>query len=273
MIPASFDYVRASGTEEAIGLLARPGTGTKLLAGGHSLIPLMKRRLVTPGLLVDIGHIDELRYIRLGGPQLMIGAMTCHAELEHDRLLAAEIPVLCQVAGMIGDPQVRRRGTIGGSLAHADPAADLPVALLALGADVVLRDTRGERVIPVGRYLSDSGRTAGTAEMITEIRVPRVPGGRGHFEKFSRRTCGWAIVAAAAMRDDTGARVAISGLGPVPVRATATERALAGGASVPDAADLADSGRAPAGDLHAGPRYRRHLARVLTRRALAAVRP
>jgi carbon-monoxide dehydrogenase medium subunit len=222
-----------------------------------------------------VGHLEELRYVRLGGPWLRIGALTRHADLEHDPLLAAELPVLGQVASTIGDPQVRRRGTIGGSVAHADPAADLPVALLALDADIVLRGTAGERVVPIAEFLRGPGSGPAetrSAEMITEIRVPLAAGGRGHFEKFSRRTQDWAVVAAIAVRGDTGTRVAVSGLGDRPVRATATERALASGAAAAEAADLADAGCEPAGDQHAGPGYRRHLARVLTRRALERLR-
>jgi aerobic carbon-monoxide dehydrogenase medium subunit len=269
LIPATFDYARPSSAEEAVSLLGQRGPDARLLAGGHSLIPLMKRRLAVPGLLIDVGHIDELRYISRGRSQLRIGALTRHADLEHDPLLAAEVPVLRQAASTIGDPQVRRRGTIGGSVAHADPVADLPVTLLALDADVVVRGASGERVIPMGKFLDGTG--PGPADMITEIRVPLAHCGRGYFEKFSRRTCGWAVVSAAAVTGATGTRVAISGLGSRPVRATATERALAGGASAREAADMAAAGCDPAGDDHAGPGFRRHLAKVLTCRALKQV--
>lgn len=271
MIPAAFDYVRAGSAEEAVALLAERGDGTRLLAGGHSLIPLMRLRRATPATLVDVGEIAELRYVRDLGDRLAIGALTRYAGLARDPVLTREIPFLARAAGTVADPQVRRRGTVGGSLAHADPAADLPAVLLALDAEIVLRGPRGERTLPVARFLTGTCATAAEPdEMVTEIRVPKPRDRRGHYEKFSRRTGDWAVVSAAAVPHESGTRVVLGGMGPTALRAPATEAALADGAGPEDAARLADQDTDPRADLGASAGYRRHLARVLTRRALAA---
>jgi carbon-monoxide dehydrogenase medium subunit len=270
MIPAAFDYVRAGSAEEAVALLAERGEDTRLLAGGHSLIPLMRMRRATPAALVDVGEIGALRYVRDLGDRLAIGALTRYAELARDPVLTAEIPLLARTAGAVADPQVRRRGTVGGSLAHADPAADLPAVLLALDAEIVLRGPRGERTLPAAGFLTGPCATAAAPEeMVTEIRVPK-PRGQGRYEKVSRRSGDWAVVSAAAVPHASGIRVVLGGMGPTALRAPAAEAALAAGAGAADAARLADQDTDPPEDLGASAGYRRHLARVLTHRVLAA---
>ena len=277
MIPAAFDYVRASSAAEAVSLLAAAPAGeTMLLAGGHSLIPLLRRRLSTPRTLVDVSAIDALSYVEDAGAEVAIGAMTCYAALAGDPVLRAGVPLLAQVASTVGDPQVRQRGTIGGSLAHADPVADLPVALLALNARIAVRGPDGEREVPASAFFFVRGangqRTAaGPAEMITEIRVPKLPDGAGHYAKFSRRVSDWGVVTVAAARDGGQTRVALGGMGRAPRRAAATEALLAAGGELSAAARVADEETEPPADLHASPAYRRHLARVLTERALTAI--
>jgi carbon-monoxide dehydrogenase medium subunit len=266
MIPAPFDYRRASSPEEAVALLAEHGDEAKLLAGGHSLLPMMKLRLAAPALLVDVGHLDELRYIRRDGDELAVGALTRHADLVRSDVLHQSAPLLAQVAAHVGDPQVRHRGTIGGSLAHADPAGDLPAAVLALDAALVVRGPSGERRIGVDGFFTGYFSTAlAEDEMLIEIRIP-VTTQPWAYQKFVRRANDWAIVAAAVAGD----RVVLANMAPTPVRAPATEEALRSGASPADAAELAADGTDPVQDMHADRDYRRHLARVLTRRALQA---
>ncbi|MEW6472292.1 MAG: xanthine dehydrogenase family protein subunit M [Actinomycetota bacterium] len=272
MIPAAFDYVRAGSADEAIALLAEHGDDAKLLAGGHSLLPLMKLRLASPAVLIDIGRLNDLSYIRDGGDHVAIGALTHHADVERSPLLAAEVPILAHVAGLVGDPQVRHRGTIGGSLAHADPASDLPAAVLALGATLVARGPNGARMIPAQEFFRGFLESALAAdEMLTEIRVPKIAGGAWSYQKFTRRSIDWAIVGVAAVRPGNGAAgtgVALVNMGPTPVRAFAVEEAVASGAPPAEAARVADHSTEPPSDLNAGPDFRRHLARVLVRRAL-----
>lgn len=267
MIPAAFEYLRAASVDEAVELLAQYGEDAKLLAGGHSLLPLMKLRLATPALLVDIGRLDDLSFVREAGGMIEIGATTRHRDLETSELLRAEAPILAHVAGQIGDPQVRHRGTIGGSIAHGDPASDLPAAALALDATFVIAGPGGEREVPAGEFFRGFLETAlGPDEVLTRIRVPK-GSGSWSFQKFNRRAQDWAIVGvAAASAGDP--RVALVNMGPVPVRARATEEALAGGAGPREAAERAPEGTDPSGDVNASPEFRRHLARVLTRRAL-----
>ena len=267
MIPAPFDYVAARTPEHALELLASKGEDAKPLAGGHSLLPMMKLRLAAPSVLIDIGRLSELAGIRADGDDLVIGATTCHADLAASDLARAEAPLLAHAAGQVGDPQIRHRGTIGGSLAHADPAADLPLAVLALGASIELTGPAGVRVVAADDFFTGFFETAvDPGELLTAIRVPRRPGVGWGYQKFVRRANDWAIVGVAAV----GGRIALANMGPTPLRARAAERALADGASPAEAARLAAEGTHPGEDIHADPGYRQHLARVLTRRALEA---
>jgi len=267
VIPASFDYQRAASAEEAVSMLREHGEEAKLLAGGHSLLPLMKLRLATPSVVIDVGRIRELSYVRDGGDQVSIGALTRHRDVETSELLQREVPILAHVAGLVGDPQVRHRGTIGGSLAHGDPASDLPAVVLALGGTLVVQGPGGRRDIPATEFFQGFLETAlAPEEMLVEIRVPKARGGWS-YQKFNRRAIDWAIVGVAAVRNGTTG-VALVNMGPVPLRASAVEQALAGGASAADAAALAAEGTDPSADLNASVEYRQHLARVLVRRAL-----
>ena len=272
MIPARFEYVAASSAAEAVAALTEHGDDAKLLAGGMSLIPLMKLRLATPGVLVDVGALRDLAYVRDGGDHVAIGALTRHHDLATSELLARECGVVAAVATEIGDPQVRHRGTIGGSVAHGDPASDLPAVLLALDASVVARGPAGERTIAASDFFVDFLETAlRPDELLTEIRVPK-PGAQGFaYEKFNRRAQDWATVGALAVGADGSTRVALVNMGPRPLRASGVEEALAGGASAADAAERAAEGTSPPDDLNASPEFRAHLARVLVRRALEAV--
>ncbi len=270
MIPVAFDYKRAGSAEEAISLLSEYGDDAKLLAGGHSLLPLMKLRLAAPSVLIDVGRLTDLSYIRDGGDHVAVGALTRHRDVEISDLLAAQQPLLAHAAGQVGDNQVRHRGTIGGSVAHADPASDLPATLLALGATFVAKGPGGERQIAATDFFTGFLESALAAdELLTEIRVPKTPGAGWGFQKFNRRAQDWAIVGAAVIRNGTTG-VALVNMGSTPLRATAVEQALAQGASAAEAAELAAEGTEPSSDLNASPDYRRHLAKVLVRRALEA---
>jgi aerobic carbon-monoxide dehydrogenase medium subunit len=268
VIPSAFDYVRADSVDAAVAALAEHGDEAKLLAGGHSLLPLMKLRLAAPSVLVDIGRLSDLSYVRDAGDHLAIGGLTRHRDLETDRLLAAEAPILAHAASQVGDPQVRHRGTIGGSIAHGDGASDLPAVLLALRATIVARGSAGERTIPIDDFFTGFLETAlEPTEVLTEIRVPKAAGAGWSFQKFNRRAQDWAIVGVALVRNgSTG--IGLVNMGSRPLRATAAEAALAAGASSADAAAVADEGTEPSADLNASVDYRRHLARVLVRRAL-----
>jgi aerobic carbon-monoxide dehydrogenase medium subunit len=270
MIPAAFEYVRAGSAEEAVAALGEHGEDANLLAGGMSLLPLMKLRLATPAVLVDVGRLGELSYVRDGGDHIAIGALTRHRDLETNDLLAEQCAVLRKVASQVGDNQVRHRGTIGGSVAHGDPASDLPAALLALDGTFVVRGAGGERTIPAEEFFQGFLETAlAPDELLTEIRVPKIPEAGSSYQKFQRRAQDWAIVGALAIRNG-GAGVAFVHMGGTPVRATAVEQSLASGASVADAAQQAADGTEPPSDLNASSEYREHLARVLVRRALEA---
>jgi carbon-monoxide dehydrogenase medium subunit len=268
MIPAAFDYVRADSADAAVAALAEAGDEAKLLAGGHSLLPLMKLRLAVPSLLVDIGRLTELSYVREDGDDVVIGALTRHRDLETSDVLREHVPLLAHAATQVGDPQVRHRGTIGGSLSHGDPAADLPAVLLALGGSVSAQGPNGGRTIAADDFFTGFLETAlAPDELMTEVRVPKVTGAGWSFQKFHRRAMDWAIVGVAAVHNGrTG--IGLVNMGSAPLRATATEEALAGGASVADAAALAAEGTNPPDDLNGSPEYRSHLARVLVRRAL-----
>jgi len=246
-------------------LLAEHGDDAKVLAGGHSLLPMMKLRLAQPEILIDIGELTELAGVSANGDELVIGATTRHADLAASELVRAEAPLLAYAAGQVGDPQIRHRGTIGGSLSHADPAADLPMALVALGGSVELQGPGGSRTVSADDFFQGFFETAMQPdELLTAVRVPRRPGAPWGYQKFVRRANDWAIVGVAAV----DGRIALANMGPKPLRATAAEEALAGGASAAEAAQHAADGTSPGEDMHADREYRRHLARVLTRRAL-----
>jgi len=266
LIPAAFTYKRARTVDEALDLASRDGDDAKFLAGGHSLLPLMKLRLAAPEILIDIGGLRELRYLRDDGSRIAIGALTSHDELARSDLLAARLPLLAHAAGRVGDPQVRHRGTIGGSLAHADPAADLPAVVLALDATLVARGPSGSREIAAGAFFLGLFETAlRPGELLTGIRIPRrrQPGGWS-FQKFTKRAIDWAIVGVAVQ----GASVALVNMGQTPVRAGPVEQALAAGAGPSEAAAHAAEGLSAPEDINADRRYREHLARVLVARAL-----
>jgi aerobic carbon-monoxide dehydrogenase medium subunit len=265
VIPAQFDYVAAESTSHAIALLAEHGEDAKVLAGGHSLLPMMKLRLAQPDMLIDIARVFELSGITATADELIIGATTRHADLASSELVMADAPLLAHAASLVGDPQIRHRGTIGGSLAHADPAADLPMALVALGGTVVLQGPAGARTVVSDDFFQGYFETAlSPDELLTAVRIPRRPGLPWGYQKFVRRANDWAIVGVAAV----DGRIALANMGPKPLRATAAEDALAAGASAAEAAELAADGTSPGEDLHADREYRQHLARVLTRRAL-----
>jgi aerobic carbon-monoxide dehydrogenase medium subunit len=281
MIPAKFDYVRPSSVDEAIGALADGGEDAKVIAGGQSLLPLLRLRLAYPDLLVDIAGLDELRGITDGGDHLLIGARTTHYQVVHDPLIGQHCGLLAEAAGTVADPAVRHRGTLGGSIAHADPAGDLPAVIVALDATLIARGPGGNREIPAGEFFVDYLTTAlEPGEILTGIRVPKFGTDWGYrYEKFHRTAQAWAIVGVAALvRRSNGhvaeARVGLTNMGSVPIRAAAVETAAAGVPASSEAlraiAASADEGTQPPADLHGAPDYRRHLARVLTGRALEA---
>jgi len=265
VIPATFTYQRALSVDEALELAAQAGEDAKFLAGGHSLLPLMKLRLAVPETVVDIGRISELSFIRDEGDYIAIGALTTHSELSQSSLLAEQLPLLAHAAGQVGDPQVRHCGTIGGSVAHADPAADLPAVVLALDATIVARGPSGSREIPASEFFSGLFETAlQPGELLTEIRVRKPAGPGWSFQKFTKRAIDWAIVGVVVQ----GGNVALVNMGSTPLRATGVEAALAGGATAREAAGHAAEGTSPADDLNASRAYREHLARVLVGRGL-----
>src|SRR5918997_875531 len=277
MIPLAFDYEVAESVDHAIELLGQHGDEAKLLAGGHSLLPIMKLRLAAPAVLVDLGRLEDLNYVRDEGDQIAIGAMTRHTDVEHSQLLLERCGLLSFTASLVGDPQVRHRGTIGGSLAHGDAASDLPSAMLALEGTFVVKGSGGERTVAAGDFFEDYLQTAlAPDEVLTEIRVPKLGQNAGwSYKKFNRRAQDWAVVGAAAVVERSNgtissARIALTNMGSTPVRATAAEGALSGAdaSSVAEATSNADEGTSPASDIAASSEYRRHLARVLSRRAV-----
>ena len=269
MIPAAFDYVRAGSAAEAISLIGQHGSDAKFLAGGHSLLPLMKLRLAQPSVLVDIGRVKDLSYIKDAGDHIAIGALTRHMDVEKSSVLAQHAPLLAHAAGHVGDPQVRHRGTIGGSIAHADPASDLPATTLALGATYVVQGPKGSREIKASDfYLGFLESALAPDEMLTEIRVPKMNGAGWSFQKFNRRAQDWAIVGVAAWRRNGDSGVALVNMGQTPVLASSVSGALKGGSSIADAAELAVAEASPTADNNASVEYRTHLAKVLVRRAL-----
>jgi len=266
VIPPSFTYVRASSVDEALGLAAEHGEDAKFLAGGQSLLPLMKLRFASPAVLIDLGRVGELSYIRDEGTYVAIGALTRHHDVATSELLLADIPLLAHTAEAVGDPQIRHRGTIGGSVAHADAAADLPASLLALDATFVVKGAGGTRSVPAAEFFKGIFETAlEPGELLTEIQVPKpAKPSAWSFQKFNKRAIDFAIVGVAVQ----GGSVALINMGSTPLRASAVESALAAGASAADAAARAADGTSAGSDIHASKAYREHLARVLVRRAL-----
>lgn len=268
MIPALFDYKRADSVEEAVSLIAQHGDEAKFLAGGHSLLPLMKLRLAQPAVLIDIGRLTDLSYIRDVGDHIAIGALTRHRDVETSELLRTQVPLLAATASHVGDPQVRHRGTLGGSLAHADPASDLPATVLALGGSLVAVGPGGERVIPASAFFMSFLQSAlAPDELLTEIRVPKVPAARWSFQKFNRRAQDWAIVGVSVLCDGTTG-VALVNMGSTPLLARGVADAVDRGASAAEAAEKVIENAEPQTDLNASSEYRVHLAKVLVRRAL-----
>jgi len=266
MIPAPFEYALARSTGHAIELLGEFGEGARVLSGGHALLPMMKLRLVSPSALVDVGRLDELAGVSVSGEELVIGANTTLAALAASSVVRDEAPLLAYAASRAGDAQVRRCATLGGSLAHADPAADLPMVVVALGGSVDLVGPGGRRVVAADDFFTGFLRTVvRPQELVAHIRLPRVRGAGWGYQKLTRRTNDWAIVGVAVC----GGRVALANMGPTPLRARQVEQAIVQGAGIAEAAGLAAEGTHPVEDIHADADYRRHLARVLTRRALA----
>ena len=269
MIPAAFDYVRAESAEEAVSLIGQHGDDAKFIAGGHSLLPLMKLRLAQPSVLVDIGRLSDLSYVRDDGDHIAIGAMTRHMDVENSPVLHEHAPLLAYAAHHVGDPQVRHRGTIGGSIAHSDSASDLPATTLALGATYVVQGPNGTREIAAADFhVAFLTSTLAADELLTEIRVPKMGGAGWSFVKFNRRAQDWAIVGVAAWRRNGDSGVGLVNMGSTPVLATSVSAALSSGASIEDAAEQANAEADAQPDLNASVEYREHLARVLTRRAL-----
>ncbi len=275
MIPAAFDYEVAESVEHALELLGGD-PDAKALAGGHSLVPALKLRVARPSKLVDIGRLSDLASIRDAGSHIAIGALATHSAVHRNPLLQEHCPIVSTTAGKVGDPQVRHRGTIGGSLAHGDPASDLPTVMLALAAELVIVGGNGARTVGAGEFFTGVFQTAvGQGELLTEIRVPKLGDSTGwSYLKYHRRAQDWATVGVAALvrRDDgnpVAASVALTNMGGTPLRAVAVEDAVAGGASAADAAAHAAEGTAPSSDTAASAEFRMHLARVLTQRALA----
>ena len=275
MIPAAFDYEVAESVEHAVSLLTEREE-SKLLAGGHSLLPAMKLRIARPSCLIDIGGLTELSYVRDEGDRIAIGAVTRHKDVSDAPLLREHCPIVSFTTGQVGDPQVRHRGTIGGSVSHGDPASDLPAVLFAVDAEMVVRGPNGERVIPALDFCTGVFQTAlGEGEMLVEIRVPKLGGSTGwSYVKMARRAQDWATVGVAAVVERSNgdierAAIALTNMGATPVRARAAEKAIADGAGIEEAAELASEGRNPPSDQAASAEFRAHLARVLTGRAVA----
>jgi carbon-monoxide dehydrogenase medium subunit len=281
MIPASFDYVRPDSVTDAVSALASAGEDGKVLAGGQSLIPVLRLRLAYPSTLVDVGRIPELQGVREDGDAIVIGAMTTHHAVMHDDLVRQHAPLIAQATATVADPQVRHRGTFGGALSHADPAGDLGAVALALGCEFVASGPGGERRIAAADFFADYLTTAlSPDEILTAVRVPKLGADwSSHYEKFNRVAQAWSIVGVAALvRRENGAiaeaRVGLTNMGPTPLRASAVEAALAGAdasaGAVAAAAEHAAEGTSAPSDLSGKADYREHLARVLTRRAVLA---
>jgi len=273
VIPEPFEYEVAESADHALELLSRFGTDAKLLAGGHSLLPLMKLRLALPTALVDIGRLSDLSYIRDNGDAIAVGALTCHEELQFSDVLKEHCPIVAHAAGEIGDPQVRHRGTIGGAVSHGDPAADLASVLLTLDAEFVIHSTSGDRVAPAADFFKDLFQVdISTQEILTEIRIPKLGGAGWSYQKFHARAQDWAVVGVGAVvkgsNGSIDAAVGLTTMGDTPLRARAVEEALSSGADVATASQEADRDTNPPDDHMGSAGYRRELSKVLTRRAL-----
>ncbi len=274
MITAPFEYEVAESPEHAIELLGRYGEEAKLLAGGQSLLPMMKLRFARPSALVDIGRISELHYVREDGDAIAVGATTRYEDAHRNELLLRHCPILAHAAGEVGDPQVRHMGTIGGAVAHGDPASDVASVLVALDADIVFRGPGGERTVAAREFFRSTFETVlGPQDIVTEIRIPKGPGAGWSFVKFHPRAQDWAIVGVAALVERTdgsirSASVALTNMGPTPIRAAHVEEALAGGEEIAQAAEAAAEGTSPVTDPFATAEYRRYLAPILVRRAI-----
>jgi carbon-monoxide dehydrogenase medium subunit len=281
MIPAPFAYARPTTLDEALQAVASGGEDVKILAGGQSLIPVMRLRLAAPETVVDLTRVSELRGVRDDGDAIVIGAMTTHSDVLSDPLIAEHAPLIAEATETVADRQVRHRGTFGGALAHADPAGDLPAVALALDAEFVIAGTGGRRTVPAAEFFVDYLTTAlEEGEVLVEIRVPKLAGTWGmHYEKFNRVAQAWSIVAVAAVVRREGnriaeARVGLTNMGPTPLRARGVEAALVDVEATRDAvvaaAEHAAEGTSPSSDLNGQADYREHLATVLTRRAVMA---
>lgn len=280
MIPAQFDYMAPATLEEALNALSQHGDDAKVIAGGQSLLPVLRMRLNAPEMVIDLGKIQELRGIRDDGDAIVIGAMTPHAVVGSDPLVAEHAALISKAVEHLADAQIRHRGTFGGALAHADPAGDLGAPVLALGAEFVIAGPGGVHTVSADDFFVDLFETAiGEDELLTEVRIPKHTGWGAHYEKFVRVAHQWPIVAvAAAVRTEGGtiaeARVGLTNMGSTPLRARGVEEALAGQPATADAvraaAERAAEGTNPPSDLNGDADYRRHLAGVLTRRAVLA---
>jgi aerobic carbon-monoxide dehydrogenase medium subunit len=280
VIPAAFDYKAPTSLDEALELLSSAGDDAKIIAGGQSLLPVLKLRLAAPELLIDLAKIDSLKGVRDDGDAIVIGAMTTHFEVTRDPLVAEHASLIAKCIETVADPQVRHRGTFGGACSHADPASDIPAPTLALDAEFVIAGPGGQRTVAAADFFQDLFTTAvGDDEILTEVRVPKYTGWGSAYEKFVRVAQQWAIVGVAATARTEGgaiaeARIGLTNMGATPVRARAAEQALVGVAVEPDAIAAALSniaeGTAPPTDLNGDPEYRRHLASILGRRAVLA---
>lgn len=280
MIPSAFDYLPASSVDEAVQALSQAGEDAKVLAGGQSLIPVLRLRLAAPTVLVDLNKISELRGVREDGDAIAVRAMTTHHDVLHDPLVREHAALLALATQTVGDPQIRHRGTLGGALVHADPAGDLLAPVVALDAEMVIVGPGGRRTVPAAEFFVDLFTTAvGFDELLVEVRIPKKTGWGAHYEKFQRVAQAWSIVAVAAVvRTEGGsiaeARVALTNMASTPVRATGVEQALVGRPATAEtiraAAEHAAEGTSPMSDGNADADYREHLARVLTGRAIAA---
>ncbi len=277
MIPVAFDYEVAESVDHAIQLLGQHGEDSKLIAGGHSLIPIMRLRLAAPSVLIDLDRLENLRYVRAEGDHLAIGALTRHRDVHNNELVQEHCGIVGYTAGLLGDPSVQHRGTIGGTLAHGDPAGDMPAVISALEGTLVIQGPNGERTVPASDFFQDYLFTdLEPDEVVTEVRVPKLDQNTGwSYKKFSRRSQDWAIVGVAAVVEKSNgnidsARIGLTSMGSTPIRASTVEEALSGATpdGVAEAAESAAEGTAPSSDDAASAEFRKHLARVWTRRAV-----
>jgi carbon-monoxide dehydrogenase medium subunit len=277
VIPVAFDYEVAESVDHAIQLLGQHGEDSKLIAGGHSLIPIMRLRLAAPSVLIDLDRLEDLRYVRDAGDHLAIGALTRHRDVHNNELVQEHCGIVGYTAGLLGDPSVQHRGTIGGTLAHGDPAGDMPAVISALEGTLVIQGPNGKRTVPASDFFQDYLFTdLEPDEVVTEVRVPKLDQNTGwSYKKFSRRSQDWAIVGVAAVVEKSNgninsARIGLTSMGSTPIRASTVEEALSGASpdGIAEAAESAAEGTAPSSDDAASAEFRKHLARVWTRRAV-----